>query len=89
MNFGISDVLDDRNLSDIENRLSNVKYMVDQCRKFGVKNILTFDLAFTTRVPLEVLEKIHEKPTTFCSSYDLILIIENCRGNFLMCPHPL
>ena len=26
---------------------------------------------FTTRVLLEVLEKIHEKRSTFCSGYDL------------------
>ena len=60
--------------SNTENLLSNIKYMVDKCRKFGVKNnILISGLVFTIRVLLEVLKKIHEKLHTFCSSYGLIL----------------
>ena len=51
--------------------MSNIKYMVDKCRKFGVKNILISGLAFTTRVSLEVLEKIQEKLCTFCYGYGL------------------
>ena len=50
--------------------------MVDKCRRFGVKNILTSGLIFTTRESSEVLEKIHEKLSTFCSSYGLIYIDE-------------
>ena len=42
--------------------------MVDKCRKFGA-DILTSGLVFTTRVSLEVLEKIHGKLSTFCSGY--------------------
>ena len=36
--------------------------------------ILISGLVFTTEVLLEVLEKIHEKLTTFCSDYGLIYI---------------
>ena len=58
--------------------------MVDKCCKFGVKNILVFGLVFTTRVSLEVLEKIHEKLSTFCSGYGLIYIDNrNIRGMHL------
>ena len=49
--------------------------MVDKCRKFGVKNILISGLVFTTRVSLEVLEKIREKLSTFCSGYGLIYVL--------------
>ena len=49
--------------------------MVDKCRKFGVKNILISCLVFTTRVSLEVLEKIREKLSTFCSGYGLIYVM--------------
>ena len=49
--------------------------MVDKCRKFGVKNILISGLVFTTRVSLEVLEKIREKLSTFCSGYGLIYVM--------------
>ena len=55
--------------------------MVDTCRKFGVKNILISGLVFTTRVSLEMLQEIHEKLHTFCSSYGLIYIDNrNIRG---------
>ena len=49
--------------------------MVDKCRKFGVKNILISGLVFTTRVSLEVLEKIRQKLSTFCSGYGLIYVM--------------
>ena len=58
---GINDVLNNKNRSNTENLLSNIKYMVDKCRRFGVKNILISGLVFTTRLSLEVLEKLHEK----------------------------
>ena len=58
---GINDVLNKKSQSNTENLLGNIKYMVDKCRKFGVKNLLISGLVFTTRVSLEVLEKIHEK----------------------------
>ena len=48
--------------------------MIDKCCKFGVKNILISDLVFTARVSKKVLEKIHEKLSTFCSGYGLIYI---------------
>ena len=55
--------------------------MVDKCRNFGVKNILISGLVFTTRLLSEVLEKIHEKLSTFCSGYGLIYIANrNIRG---------
>ena len=62
---------DDESQSNTEKLLSNIKYMVDKCHKFGVKKILISGLVFTTRVTLEVLEKIHEK---------LLLIIETLEG---------
>ena len=78
---GIKIVLNDKSQSNIENLLSNIKYMVDKCRRFGVKSISISSLVFTTRVSLEVLEKIHEKLSTFCSGYGLIYIDNrNIRG---------
>ena len=78
---GINDVLNNKSQSNTENLLSNIKYMVDKCRKFGVKNMLISGLVFTTRVSLEVLEKIHEKLHTFCSCYGLTYIDNrNIRG---------
>ena len=74
-------VLNNKSQSNTENLLSNIKYMVDKCRKFGVKNILISGLVFTTRVSLEVLGKIHEKRHAFCSSYGLTYIDNrNIRG---------
>ena len=58
---GINDVLNNNSQSNTENLLSNTEYMVNKCRKSGVKNILIAGLVFITRVSLEVLEKIHEK----------------------------
>ena len=46
----ISDVLNDKGQSNTENLLSNVKYMVNNCRKFGVKNIFIPSLVYTTRI---------------------------------------
>ena len=78
---GINDILNNKSQSNTENLLSNIKYMVDTCLKFGVKNILTSDLVFTTRASLEVLEKIHEKIHAFCSSHGLTYIDNrNIRG---------
>ena len=78
---GINDVLNDKSKSSTENLVSNIKYLVDKCRKFGVKNILIFGLVFTTRVLLEVLKKIHEKLSTFCFDYGLTHIDNrNIRG---------
>ena len=37
---GINDVLNDKSQLNIENPLCNIKYMIDKCLKFGVKNIL-------------------------------------------------
>ena len=71
---GINDVLNNKSQSNTENLLSNIKYMVDKCRKFGVKNVLISGLVFTTKVSLEVMEKILEKIHTFCSSNGLIYI---------------
>ena len=79
---GINDVLNDKSQSNTEDLLSNNKYMVDRCRNLGVKNILISSLVFTTRVrSVGVLEKIHEKPSTFCCDYGLIYIDNrNIRG---------
>ena len=86
---GINDVLNNKSQSNTENLLSNIKYMVDKCRKFGVKNILISGLVFTTRVSLEVLEKIHEKLHAFCSSYGLTYIDNrNIRGVHLYQDNP-
>ena len=62
---GINDVLNNKSQSNTENLLTNIECMVNKCRKFGVKNILIAGLFFTTRVSLEVLEKIHEKLYVF------------------------
>ena len=62
---GINDVLNNNSQSNTENLLSNTEYMVNKCRKSGVKNILIAGLVFITRVSLEVLEKIHEKLHVF------------------------
>ena len=78
---GINDALNNKSQSNTENLLSNIKYVVDKCRKFCVKNILISGLVFTTRVSLEVLEKILEKLQTFCCSNGPIFIdIRNIRG---------
>ena len=78
---GINDVLNNKSQSNTENLLSNIKYMVDKYCKFGVKSILISGLVFTTRISLEVLEKIHEKHHTFCFSYGLTYIDNrNIRG---------
>ena len=66
--------MNDKSQSNTENLLSNIKYMLDKRRKFGVKNILISGLVFTTKVSLEVLETIHEKLGTFCSGNSLIYI---------------
>ena len=63
---GINDVLNNKSQSNTENLLSNIKYMVDKCCKFSVKNILISGLVFMTRVSLEVREKILEKLQTSC-----------------------
>ena len=60
IHVGINDVLNGKSQSNTENLLSNIKYIVDKCRKFGEKIILISGLVFTTRVSLEVLDKIHE-----------------------------
>ena len=49
---GINNVLNNNSQSNTKNVLSNIKYMADKCRKFGVKNILISGLVFTTRVSL-------------------------------------
>ena len=46
----INDVSNNKSKSNTENILSNIKYMVDKCRKFGVKNILISGLVVTSRV---------------------------------------
>ena len=46
----INDVSNNKSKSNAENILSNIKYMVDKCRKFGVKNILISGLVVTSRV---------------------------------------
>ena len=43
--------------SSTENLLSNIRYMVNKCRKFGFKNTLISGLVYTTKVFLEVLKK--------------------------------
>ena len=78
---GINDVLNNNSQSNTKNLLSNIKYMADKCHKFGEKNILISGFVFTTRISLEVLEKIHEKLHAFCSSYGLTYIDNrNIRG---------
>ena len=78
---GINDALNNKSQSNTENLLSNIKYVVDKCGKFRVKNILISGLVFTTRVSLEVLEKILEKLQTFCCSNGPIFIdTRNIRG---------
>ena len=74
INVEINDVLNNKSQSNAENLLSNIKHIVDKCRKFGVKNISISGLVFTTRVSLEVLEKVHKKLHAFCASYGLTYI---------------
>ena len=58
--------------------------MVDKCRKFGA-DILTSGLVFTIRVSLEVLEKIHEKVSTFCSDCGLKYIDNRSTRGLHLC----
>ena len=77
-------VLNNKTQSNTENLLSNIKYLVAKCHKFDVKNILISGSVFNAGVSLEVLERIHEKLSTFCSSYGLIYIDNrNTRGVYL------
>ena len=39
---GINNVLNDKSQSNTENLVSNIKCMVDKCRKFGVKNMFVW-----------------------------------------------
>ena len=84
----INDILNNRSQSNTENLLNNIKYMVDKCRKFAVKNILISGFVFTIRVSLEVLEIIREKIHAFCSRDGLTYIdnrnisgVHLCQGN--------
>ena len=45
-----ANVLNCREQSNIENLLSNTKCMVENCRLFGVKDILVSGLVYATRV---------------------------------------
>ena len=67
---GIIDVLNDKSQSNTENLLSNIKYIVDKCRKFAVKNMLMSGLVYTTRVSLEASEKVPENVILF----DLVMV---------------
>ena len=43
----INDILNDQNQSNTETLVSNIKYMVDKCRKCDVKNVLLSGLVYT------------------------------------------
>ena len=49
------------------------------------ENILISGLVFTTRVSLEVLQKIHEKLHASCSSYGLTYINDRNIGEVHLC----
>ena len=45
--------MNDKRQSNTENLFSKTKYMLDKCRKFGVKQIVTSGLVFTPKVLLK------------------------------------
>ena len=57
IHVGVNDILRDSRQSSIDELLQNIKSMSIKCKKFSVKNIFIWELVYTTRINIGILEK--------------------------------
>ena len=59
IHFGINDLLTNSSRSGMDNLISNIRNIAEQCLMFGVKNVFISGLVYTTRVDVSLLKWIH------------------------------
>ena len=66
LHVGVNDLLEDNSKSKIENLERNLRFIVDKCHTYGVKNAFTSGLVYTTRIGVLVLQRTHEVIVHLC-----------------------
>ena len=56
----VNDLLEDNSQSKIENLGKNLRFMVEKCHTYGIKNVFISGLVYTTRIGLLDFERIRE-----------------------------
>ena len=60
-------MLEDNSQSKIENLGKNLRFVVEKCHTYGIKNVIISGLVYTTRIGLPVLKKTHEMFVHLCN----------------------
>ena len=62
----VNDLLEDNSQSKIENLGKNLRFMVEKCHNYGIKNVFISGLVYTTRIGLLVFERTREMIVHLC-----------------------
>ena len=65
IHIGVNNLLNYSNQSRIDSLMNNIICNVEKCCDYGVKNIFLSDIAFTTRVSLDILVQAHNMISNF------------------------
>jgi len=81
---GINDIMENPNLSVIDQLKQNITNIIKKCQSYGIKNIFLSGIVFSTRVNLDLLEKTHIMLLNLCKSFKCSYIDNrNIRRNCL------
>ena len=81
---GINDIMENPNLSVIDQFKQNITNIIKKCQSYGVKNIFLSGVVFSTRISLDLLEKAHIMLLNLCKSFKCSYIDNrNIRRNCL------
>ena len=84
LHVGVNDLLEDNSKSKIENLERNLRFIVEKCHTYGVKNVFTSRSLYTTRIGLLVLQRTHEVIVHLCNKLGVCYVDNrNIRRNHL------
>ena len=62
----MNDLLNGNSKSNVDNLMSNIHKIVENCKRVGVRNIFLSGLVHTPRVSLPIIERVHSVISNYC-----------------------
>ena len=84
LHVGIDDLSKDNSQSKIEILVKNLRFMVEKCHTYGIKNVFISGLVYIARIVLPVLERTHEMIVHLCNKLGICYVCnQNIRRKHL------
>ena len=66
LHAGVNDLLNDNSQPNVDILISNIHKIMEKCKQVELRNIFVSGLAYTARVSLPIVERIHNVISNYC-----------------------